>query len=104
MENIHVFTERLNCEVIIMISTRIGESDKVLNLKNLFYEPKIINEIQSEINEIQEENKVDNFKLLGEIQTILQKCAYLNPKQRLMYCESQRYFMKTYLREVNKQE
>lgn len=87
-----------------MLSTRLGESDKILNLKGLFYDAEILNEIQAEITELQEKSRTDNFKLLNEIQTILKKCAHLNPKQKLMYCESQRYFMKLYLREVNKQE
>jgi len=87
-----------------MISTEIGEPDPVLNLKDLFYDSTISNEIKSEIRELGEKSRVDNFKLLEEIQTILHRCAHLNPKQRLMYCESQRYFMKLYLREVNKQK
>ena len=87
-----------------MISTEIVEPDPVLSLKDLFYDSTISNEIQSEIRELREKSRIDNFKLLEEIQTILQRCAHLNPKQRLMYCESQRYFMKLYLREVNKQK
>jgi hypothetical protein len=85
-----------------MLSTKVGESDQILNLKDLFYDSEIRKQIQSEISELQKENKIDNFKLLNEIQTILKRCAHLNPKQRLMYCESQRYFMKLYLREVNR--
>ena len=48
--------------------------------------------------------KYDNFKLLTDIQTVLQKCTHLTDKDRLMYCSSQRYFMKLYLREINKSE
>ncbi len=47
-------------------------------------------------------NKRANLKLLQEIQTVLQRCTHLTEKQRLMYCESQRYFMKQYLREMNR--
>ncbi|MFW9773003.1 MAG: hypothetical protein ACFFEO_12675 [Candidatus Thorarchaeota archaeon] len=85
-----------------MMSTGTGETDQILNLKDLFTDSEIKNEINSEFDDLKEKNKNDNFNLLEEIQTILKKCAHLNPKQKLMYCESQRYFMKLYLREVNK--
>lgn len=87
-----------------MMSTRTGESDPILNLKGLFIDSEVKNDINSQFVELKEKSKNDNFNLLEEIQTILQKCAHLNPKQRLMYCESQRYFMKKYLRDVNKTE
>lgn len=85
-----------------MMSTRTGESDQILNLKDLFSDSEVKSDIDSEFTEIREKGKNDSFNLLEEIQTILQKCAHLNPRQRLMYCESQRYFMKQYLRDVNK--
>ena len=85
-----------------MMSTGAGDSDQILNLKDLFDDSEVNYNIESELAELKEKSKIDNFNLLQEIQTILQKCAHLNPRQRLMYCESQRYFMKLYLREVNK--
>ncbi|MFX0147902.1 MAG: hypothetical protein ACFE8E_09130 [Candidatus Hodarchaeota archaeon] len=85
-----------------MMSTGAGDSDQILNLKDLFDDSEINYSVESELAEFKEKSKIDNFNLLQEIQTILQKCAHLNPRQRLMYCESQRYFMKQYLREVNK--
>lgn len=87
----------------IMISTRISDSEPILNLKDLFYNKEVEEEIKIRIQELPDKNKRTNFKLLQEIQTVLQRCSHLTEKQRLMYCESQRYFMKQYLREMNKQ-
>ena len=86
-----------------MISTRISDSEPILNLKDLFYNKEVEEEIKIRIQELPDKNKKTNFKLLQEIQTVLQRCSHLTEKQRLMYCESQRYFMKQYLREMNKQ-
>lgn len=86
-----------------MISTRISDSEPILNLKDLFYNKEVEEEIKIRIQELPDKNKRTNFKLLQEIQTVLQRCSHLTEKQRLMYCESQRYFMKQYLREMNKQ-
>jgi len=85
-----------------MISSNIGEPEPILKLKDLFYEKEEkINKSQN-IQEFPQEAKIDNFKLLKDIQTVLQKCFNLSEQQRLMYCQSQRYFMKLYLREINK--
>ncbi len=86
-----------------MISTRLTESEPILNLKELFYEENFKDEIVDKINQFPAKNKRANLKLLQEIQTVLQRCTHLTEKQRLMYCESQRYFMKQYLREMNRQ-
>ena len=87
----------------IMISSRLNDSEPIQNLKNLFYDKEFKQEIEAKIIKLPEKNKRSNFKLLQEIQTVLQRCTHLTEKQRLMYCESQRYFMKQYLREMNKQ-
>ena len=86
-----------------MISSRLSDSEPILNLKDLFYDEELKEEIGIIINQLPEKNKKSNLKLLQEIQTVLQRCAHLTEKQRLMYCESQRYFMKQYLREMNRQ-
>ena len=86
-----------------MISSRLNDLEPILNLKDLFYNEEAKEEIKVKIQELPEKNKRTNFKLLQEIQTVLQRCTHLTEKQRLMYCESQRYFMKQYLREMNKQ-
>jgi hypothetical protein len=86
-----------------MISSRLTDQEPILNLKDLFYEENLKDEIVDKINQLPEKNKRANLNLLQEIQTVLQRCTHLTEKQRLMYCESQRYFMKQYLREMNKQ-
>jgi len=86
-----------------MIVSRLTDSEPVLNLKDLFQEEVSKKEIEVKLNLLPERAKRANLKLLEEIQTVLRKCTHLNDNQRLMYCESQRYFMKQYLREMNKQ-
>lgn len=85
-----------------MISSRIGDSEPVLNLKNLFHEEKINNSIKGTPEIIAQKAKYDNFKLLTDIQKVLQNCRHLTNRDRLNYCNTQRYFMKLYLREINK--
>ena len=86
-----------------MIISRFSDPEPVLNLKDLFQEKESEKEIGVKLNHIPERAKRANLKLLEEIQIVLRKCTHLNDNQRLMYCESQRYFMKQYLREMNKQ-
>ena len=85
-----------------MIISRVSDSEPVLNLKDLFQEEVTEKEIEVKLNLLPVRAKRANLKLLEEIQTVLRKCTHLNDNQRLMYCESQRYFMKQYLREMNK--
>ena len=89
--------------VSIMITSRFSDSEPILNLKDLFYSEEIKEELKTKIEQLPEKSKRSNLKLLEEIQTVLQRCTHLTEKQRLMYCESQRYFMKQYLREMNRQ-
>ncbi|MHA2398352.1 MAG: hypothetical protein ACXADU_05625 [Promethearchaeota archaeon] len=85
-----------------MISSRIDESEPVLNLRKLFYDTKENENIDATNELIPNKGKYDNFKLLTDIQNVLQKCSHLSDKDRLNYCNTQRYFMKLYLREMNK--
>ena len=87
-----------------MISSKIEDSEAVLNLTNLFYKKKVNNSVSETTELIQQKTRYDNFKLLTDIQSVLQKCTHLSDNDRLMYCQSQRYFMKLYLREINKRE
>ena len=86
-----------------MIISRLSDPEPILNLKDLFQEEISEKEIEVRLNQLPERAKRANLKLLEEIQTVLKRCTHLNDNQRLMYCESQRYFMKQYLREMNKQ-
>jgi len=86
-----------------LISSDFG-SELTLNLKSLFDNNNISgNEVKSQADNLQSKTIADNLILMNEIKAILRECSHLNPEQRLMYCQSQRYFMKLYLREVNKQ-
>ena len=86
-----------------MKDLRLEDSEPILNLKDLFYEAKIINQtVNKQVEEIPQKAKYDNFKLLTDIQNVLQKCRHLTNKDKLNYCNTQRYFMKLYLREINK--
>lgn len=87
----------------IMKDSKIRESEPILNLKDLFYEKKAFNNsIDKQVEIIPQKAKYDNFKLLTDISIVLQKCRHLTDKDKLLYCQSQRYFMKLYLREINK--
>jgi hypothetical protein len=89
----------------IMTNIRLEDSEPVLNLKELFYEIKVIDDrFKNKEVEIPQKSKYDNFKLLTDIQNVLQKCKHLTNKDKFLYCQSQRYFMKLYLREINKQQ
>ncbi|KKK44874.1 hypothetical protein LCGC14_1978660 [marine sediment metagenome] len=87
-----------------MLSSRIGDSEPVLNLKGLFYGAKTNGIPKNQVKVIPLKSRYDNFKLLQDIQSVLQNCTHLSNRDRLNYCNTQRYFMKLYLREINKPE
>lgn len=95
-------TENLERGVEIMTNPRLEDSEPVLNLKDLFYEIKLENNINQVPEIMQQKAKYDNFKLLSDIQNVLKNCKHLTDKDRLNYCSTQRYFMKLFLREINK--
>jgi hypothetical protein len=87
-----------------MMISNLEDSEPVLNLKNLFYDLEAFSETIGKKGEIfPQKSKYDNFKLLTDISNVLQKCRHLTSKDKLLYCQSQRYFMKLYLREINKE-
>ncbi|MFX0035472.1 MAG: hypothetical protein ACFE9I_07515 [Candidatus Hermodarchaeota archaeon] len=86
-----------------MMISRTGDPEPVLNLKDLFYETQTSRSIvNKQVEQITQKAKYDNFKLLSDISNVLQNCRHLTDKDKLLYCQSQRYFMKLYLREINK--
>ena len=87
-----------------MIISKMEDSEPILNLKDLFYETKVLNEGSKKLDDIPQKSKYDNFKLLTDISNVLQKCRHLTDKDKLLYCQSQRYFMKLYLREINRED
>jgi len=84
-----------------MLSSNFGDQEPVLNLNSLFEGKIISEELKEKVDKLQKKDVGDNLILLNEIKEILHNCTHLTPEQKLMYCQSQRYFMKIYLREVN---
>lgn len=82
------------------MSSKISEKEPVLELNKLFYDEEIDKHFKDNIE--QKDFKDENFVLITEIQSVLQNCSNLTDKQKLDYCNSQRYFMKLYLKEINK--
>ena len=86
-----------------MLSSSFGDQEPVLNLNSLFDKNIVTQELKEKVEELQKKDVGDNLILLNEIKEILHNCTHLTPEQKLMYCQSQRYFMKNYLREVNRE-
>ena len=84
-----------------MLSSNFGDQEPVLNLNSLFENNNVTKELKEKVEKLQKKDVGDNLILLNEIKEILHNCTHLTPEQKLMYCQSQRYFMKLYLREVN---
>ncbi len=86
------------------MSSQIGEKELTLNLKNLFYKEEVNIEIKNEFESVSVEETNDNLIILNEIKAILQNCSNLTDKEKLEYCNSQRFFMKLYLKEINQRK
>lgn len=84
------------------MSSNVDKSDQILRITDLFYEEKIKKELIEDLKSILDEPENENYIILKEIQEILENCSDLTDKQRFDYCKSQRFFMKLYLREINK--
>jgi len=100
----NVTLKNLEEKMEILTISSFEDSEPVINLENLFYKIEINNNAKKSAEFFPQKAKYDNFKLLVDINAVLQKCTHLTNKERLMYCTSQRYFMKLYLREINKPE
>ena len=85
-----------------MMSSNIGESEPVLKINDLFYEVEIDKTENETLEQNSETPMDDNLAILEEINEILHNCTTLTENQKLDYCKSQRYFMKLYLKEVNR--
>ena len=86
-----------------MLSSNFGDQEPVLNLNSLFENNIVAQELKEKVEKLQKNDVGDNLILLNEIKEILHNCTHLTPEQKLLYCQSQRYFMKLYLREVNRE-
>ena len=95
--------KNLEERVELVADSRLEEAlEPVMNLKDLFYEIEIEGVLNQNPEILKLKAKYDNFKLLTDIQNVLQNCRHLTEKDKLYYCNTQRYFMKLYLREINK--
>ncbi|MFX1500793.1 MAG: hypothetical protein ACFFDH_07500 [Promethearchaeota archaeon] len=70
-----------------------GSSKVILDNKN---QPN--NSNRQNIEELCDEN----LETLGKIHAILKNCVNLSKKQKLEFAENERYFMKLYLKKLNK--
>ena len=84
------------------MSSNANILDQVVNITDLFNDAGIENEIIKDLEQIPEEFGNENLKILKDIQDILQNCTKLTQKEKFEYCKSQRFFMKLYLREINR--
>ena len=71
-----------------------------------FSSEKSSNEESSKSKELPQSKKVEeicdeNLITLKKIHAILLNCLNLNEKDKLEFCNSERYFMKLYLKKVN---
>jgi len=97
-------SKNLEEKIEIMTISRIEDSEPALNLKNLFFEIKVNKNTKKPVEYFPQKARYDHFKLLTDIQRVLTLCKHLTNRDRLNYCTTQRYFMKLYLREINKPE
>ena len=71
-----------------------------------FSSEKLLNQQGNEIKELAHSKKVEeicdeNLITLKKIHAILLNCLNLNEKEKLEFCNSERYFMKLYLKKLN---
>ncbi len=85
-----------------MMSSNANILDQVVNITDLFNDAGIENEIIKDLEQIPEDFGNENLKILKDLQDILQNCTNLTQKEKLEYCKSQRFFMKLYLKEMNR--
>jgi len=85
-----------------MMSSNANSLDQVVRITDLFNYAGIENEIIKDLEQIPEDFGNENLKILNDLQDILQNCTNLTQKEKLEYCKSQRFFMKLYLREMNR--
>ncbi|MFX1504184.1 MAG: hypothetical protein ACFFDH_24705, partial [Promethearchaeota archaeon] len=86
-----------------------SKTEKKNNIKVQERETSIRNSINPKMStyELVDENIVnlcdENLSTLQKIHAILLNCVNLSKKQKLEFCESERYFMKLYLKKLRDQ-
>ena len=78
-------------------STENSDSDTNINRK---MGEVVINTSQKKDEEI-ENICDDNLNTIKKVHAILLNCSNLSKKQKLEFCESERYFMKLYLKKLS---
>jgi len=77
------------------IKELISKEKREVQLKSQFKENSL-NQLNKEIiNDLD-----DNFDIIKSLHLILLNCSTLTKKQKFDFCNSQRYFMKLYLKEM----
>ncbi len=65
---------------------------------------QVLNDLNSNKNPLEplNNNIEESFEIVKDLQNIIQNCSDLTNDQKFDYCKSQRYFMKLYLKNMNK--
>lgn len=84
------------------MSSNADNLDQIVRITDLFNGKKIENEIIKDLKQIPKDIGNENLKILKDIHDILKNCTILTQKEKLEYCNSQRFFMKLYLKEMNR--
>ena len=58
------------CRLPMMITSRLSDSEPILNLKDLFYDEEIKKEIKDKINLLQEKSKRTNLKMIESLEAV----------------------------------
>ncbi|MBY9008124.1 MAG: hypothetical protein KGD63_15395 [Candidatus Lokiarchaeota archaeon] len=72
---------------------RLDDNQKS-NQQNINHNTNILNYFKENIEE--------SFEMAKDLENILKNCSDLTNEQKSDYCKSQRYFMKQYLKKLNK--
>ncbi len=80
-------------------SKNIENSDSQIN-NDKTSEGSIINASQKQDEEI-ESICDDNLQTIKKVHAIILNCSNLSKKQKLEFCEGERYFMKLYLKKIS---
>lgn len=88
-------------------------NSKTLDINNVKIQKSELSSEDSENKELQSDKVVkeniedicdENLTTLQKIHAILLNCVNLSKKQKLEFCESERYFMKLYLKKVQNKD
>ncbi|MBY8981479.1 MAG: hypothetical protein KGD57_00900 [Candidatus Lokiarchaeota archaeon] len=84
------------------MSTKTKQSDEKLELTEKENSITLVLNNNENHPESKNNNIEESFEMVKDLQDILQNCSELTNDQKSDYCQSQRYFMKQYLINLNK--